>query len=416
MLVLVSLTGVSLAADLGAAPLHALAAPASTQKIGDYVWYDANADGFFNRVGDPVLEDEYTGGINNVRLNLYKDTNGNNQIDPGEFQESTLTGQNPNDPDPALTSGWYEFEVLSGATYWVEVDASNFAPGGALVGKALTNASAYASLPVKVVIPLVAPGDRKDIDFGYVESGVSVVKTLLTSNSPPIKPGDTVSFQIVVTNIGKLNLTTVPLWDYYGPACLTFQSATALAPTTVDASLGTLYWANVGPLTPNQAVTVIVNFVAGSPASTAMYWKEGGWPDYAPKGMPDFGQKQDAWGQAVGQPAVWQWSHCGPVAAANSLWWFDSKFETKTIPPPTVSDTYPLVKSYAVTPNVWDDHSPRNVEPLVNALATQMGTNPTTGTTVPTWPRASASTSRAASGRVSIPYQEEGADLYLGGR
>ena len=26
------------------------------------------------------------------------------------------------------------------------------------------------------------------------------------------------------------------------------------------------------------------------------YWKDGGWPDYAPSGVPDFDQKQDCWG------------------------------------------------------------------------------------------------------------------------
>jgi hypothetical protein len=200
------------------------------------------------------------------------------------------------------------------------------------------------------------------------------------SSTVPIYPADGISFQIVVTNTGHLTLTTVPLWDYYGPACLTFASAD-VAPDTVDPSLGILHWNNLGQLEPNEAVTVTVNFTATK--STAMYWKEGGWPDYAPKGMPDFSQKQDAWGQGIGQPpfAAWQWSYCGPVAAANSLWWFDSKFETNLDPPPTISDTYPLVTALTTTVD-WDDHDRRNVEPLVNALAAQMGTTPVGGTSV----------------------------------
>ncbi len=77
--------------------------------------------------------------------------------------------------------------------------------------------------------------------------------------------------------------------------------------------------------------------------------------DFAPSGMPDFDQKQDAWiGGMIPPP---RWSHCGPVAAANSLWWFDSKFEYDGATPPAISDTYPLVRAYGH----WDDHDPRNV-------------------------------------------------------
>ena len=102
-----------------------------------------------------------------------------------------------------------------------------------------------------------------------------------------------------------------------------------------------------------------------------MYWKEGGWQDYAPKGMPDFDQRQLGWDYPTGTGAGWFKS--GPVAAANSLWWFDSKFELNGQRPPTVSDSYGLVK--LPDPAVaWDDHDPRNVQPLVNALGALMGT------------------------------------------
>jgi len=92
------------------------------------------------------------------------------------------------------------------------------------------------------------------------------------------------------------------------------------------------------------------------------YWKAGGWIDYAPSGVPDFDQKQDAWKH----PRTGLWTYCGPVAVANSLWWFDSKFETGNTPPPHtgqpgagIKDTYPLVWSYGA---LWDDHDPLNVD------------------------------------------------------
>ncbi len=98
-----------------------------------------------------------------------------------------------------------------------------------------------------------------------------------------------------------------------------------------------------------------------------IFWKAGGWRDYALSGMPDFDQRQDAW-----RNTAWQWTFCGPVAAANSLWWFDSKFEPNPIPPPVRNDNYPLLTSY--NPAIWDDHDPRNVQPFVNHLAGLAGT------------------------------------------
>jgi hypothetical protein len=61
------------------------------------------------------------------------------------------------------------------------------------------------------------------------------------------------------------------------------------------------------------------------------------------------------------------WTWCGPLAVANSIWWFDSKYEPNAVAPPTISDGFPLVTSY--NPGVWDDHDPRNVQPFVEHLA-----------------------------------------------
>jgi hypothetical protein len=94
------------------------------------------------------------------------------------------------------------------------------------------------------------------------------------------------------------------------------------------------------------------------------------YPDYAPSGMPDFDQRQG--GRYLWQnPQTQQWSHCGPVAVANSLWWLDSEFESNTIPPPTIIDNFPLVQRYGG----WDDHDPQNVPWLVEHLAFLMDTD-----------------------------------------
>jgi len=99
-----------------------------------------------------------------------------------------------------------------------------------------------------------------------------------------------------------------------------------------------------------------------------MYWKPG-YSDYAPSGVPDFDQRQmgtypwvDKWGA---------WSHCGPVAVADSLWWLDSEFEPHPVPPPVTNDGFPLVRAYGA----WDDHAPQNLPPLVEHLAFLMDTD-----------------------------------------
>jgi len=93
-------------------------------------------------------------------------------------------------------------------------------------------------------------------------------------------------------------------------------------------------------------------------------------PDYAPSGMPDFDQRQAL-------TYLWQyqgaWSHCGPVAVANSLWWLDSEFEVNTTPPPAMIDNFPLVRSYNASK--WDDHDPRNTPLLIEHLAFMMDTD-----------------------------------------
>jgi hypothetical protein len=98
------------------------------------------------------------------------------------------------------------------------------------------------------------------------------------------------------------------------------------------------------------------------------YWKPEQ-RDYAPSGVPDFDQRQG--GTYIWQDMAQQWSHCGPVAVANSLWWLDSEFEPNPMPQPIINDGFPLVQAYGQ----WDDHDPQNVPPLVEHLAFLMDTD-----------------------------------------
>jgi hypothetical protein len=99
------------------------------------------------------------------------------------------------------------------------------------------------------------------------------------------------------------------------------------------------------------------------------YYKPG-YPDYTPFGMPDIDQKQLPWYNGV------QWTHCGPVAVANCLFWFDSKFQFLINPaspaPPAINDDFRLITSMLGS---YDDHDPVNVPSVVNLLAAGMQTS-----------------------------------------
>jgi hypothetical protein len=90
--------------------------------------------------------------------------------------------------------------------------------------------------------------------------------------------------------------------------------------------------------------------------------------DYALAGMPDFDERQSG---TYDWKYLGAWSHCGPVAVANSLWWLDSEFEPNPVLPPAINDGFPLVSAFGA----WDDHSPQNVPPLVEKLAWFMDTD-----------------------------------------
>jgi len=118
-----------------------------------------------------------------------------------------------------------------------------------------------------------------------------------------------------------------------------------------------------GPTPPPWSVTA-EEYTPSDP----WYWKPEQ-QDYAPSGVPDFDQRQ--WGTYIWQDMWQQWSHCGPVAVANSLWWLDSEFEPNPMPQPIINDGFPLVQTYGQ----WDDHAAQNVAPLVEHLAYLMDTD-----------------------------------------
>jgi len=109
----------------------------------------------------------------------------------------------------------------------------------------------------------------------------------------------------------------------------------------------------------------------GNPPTPEQWILEPECVDYAPSGVPDFDQRQNASWKSPSGPHAGNWSWGGPLAVANGLWWLDSWFEANGVAPPTYSDSFPLVQNYGP----WDDHSPSNVQPLAGELAALMGTD-----------------------------------------
>jgi hypothetical protein len=83
--------------------------------------------------------------------------------------------------------------------------------------------------------------------------------------------------------------------------------------------------------------------------------------NYAPKGMPDFDQRQESWQNSLGMQ-----SFCGPTSVANVLWYIDSKYSDPLGYPGDGIDNYPLVQDYNAPSNpepgpFSDDHNFNNV-------------------------------------------------------
>ncbi|MCK5877465.1 MAG: hypothetical protein KAG43_07505 [Candidatus Marithrix sp.] len=101
--------------------------------LGNRVWLDANKDGLY----DANTEQ----GINDVKVNLYLDTDGNGFYSQGIDAEiasmKTITKK--------YVDGYYLFEGLKAGKYIVQIDPSNFTPGKPLDGLVSSTGASDAS-------------------------------------------------------------------------------------------------------------------------------------------------------------------------------------------------------------------------------------------------------------------------------
>jgi hypothetical protein len=159
-------------------------------------------------------------------------------------------------------------------------------------------------------------------------------------------------------------------------------------------------------ITSVQATNIVsVNNTDKMTESMSWYWKPS-YPNYSPQGIPDFDQKQDNWKKISPGPNgvidstvdgddvynvyenciapgpdcylnstvvgddIEEWAFCGPVAVANCLWWFDSKYANPAGTPGDGEDQFALVQDYGS----GDDHIISNAPLLIENLARAMNT------------------------------------------
>ncbi len=134
--------------------------------LGNLVWYDANDNG---------VVDSGESGIPNVRVELYRDSNGNGQADTGEFVTFTTTDGN----------GAYLFSGLEQGDYIVVIPASNFDVGQPLYRhRSSTGSNGSATGPYE---PASDPDNNVDNDDNGTDTINGVVSGVISLN-PSFEP------------------------------------------------------------------------------------------------------------------------------------------------------------------------------------------------------------------------------------
>lgn len=151
--------------------------------LGNRVWFDEGAGTTPFRVGyDNGLQDGTEVGVANVRVELWRDTNGTPGLQvsgtPDTFMYFTTT-------DP---SGYYLFERLQPASdYFVQIPASNFAVGQPLRNYVSSTDAYHSTAPVD---------DFEDMDDDGIDNaapatnGITSPQITMAFNSEPLTPAN----------------------------------------------------------------------------------------------------------------------------------------------------------------------------------------------------------------------------------
>ncbi len=193
--------------------------PQGASTLGDFVWHDSNVNG----VKDESAE-WGASGIDGVVVNLYLDDM-DGAFEPGTddtFVATLTTGDDSN--TTGTEHGWYDFVNITanGNAYWVEIDDSNFDPGGVLEGYVYTGNLAnnvYNGEEPRFVYMGDPIMDYNDADFGYALPGIELVKTAgnaADGETEYIDSPQSVTFTYTYTNTGETHLKDITVVDDNG--------------------------------------------------------------------------------------------------------------------------------------------------------------------------------------------------------
>jgi len=104
------------------------------------------------------------------------------------------------------------------------------------------------------------PPKTNDAPYEVSSAGYTLEKDLTSPLGRPALIGETVIFDILVTNTGDVELVTVPVVDTYDLTYLTYVSS--LPASDDNTNDGTINWADIGPLPVGASTTIVASFTA----------------------------------------------------------------------------------------------------------------------------------------------------------
>ena len=164
-----------------------------TLRLGNQVWMDTDDDGLFEPQDGEM-------GIDGVRLDLYRDANGDGAPTLDEYLTTTSTFTSSG------FAGRYEFNQLAAGNYVVVVPASNFLGSEPLAGKQSSTGND----------PAPDPDDDGNGDDNGTPSGALVASRPITlsSGGEPTTDGDADANSNLTVDFGFAAGTTPPQFDY----------------------------------------------------------------------------------------------------------------------------------------------------------------------------------------------------------
>jgi uncharacterized repeat protein (TIGR01451 family) len=211
-----------------------LVTPTGTLALGDQVWFDTDDDGVFEPENGEA-------GIDNVRLDLYLDDNGDGEptLDEAIATTSTATASG--------FAGRYRFDDLAPGPYIVVVAPSSFAGGGALAGLVSStgndpapdpdddvngddNGAAVGALTASRPVTLTDNGEptaedgnndtNLTVDFGFVTGGPGAVEEYDYGDAPDVVAGAaTADYNTTALDLGAYHLVDTETLLFLG-ACV----------------------------------------------------------------------------------------------------------------------------------------------------------------------------------------------------